>query len=349
MTSPFTPTVAALIEERIAWVDAEMEAALASASDLPLYRMARYHLGWLGPDLQPLDESARKRHSGKRLRGVLTILAGEAVGGSAARALPAGAAIELIHNFSLVHDDIEDNDAERRHRPTVWKLWGVAHAINVGSSMQAIVNAAALRVARHTNSEAVVGVFDALTGAIIQMTEGQYLDMAAQDAQEMTLAEYFRMTGGKTAALVEAALKVGAMLGTEDRRRIERLAEFGRHFGLAFQARDDFLGIWGEPALTGKPVGSDILRGKRSLPVVHSLEQLRPATAEGKDLRRALRARDVPAVLAALEQAGTRAFVESVVDEHTREALAGLAGAAPADPYGAAIGAIAEYALGRES
>src|SRR4051794_39047109 len=196
MSSPFTPAIAAVIDERIGWVDAEMEATLGSAGVLPLYEMARYHLGWRDEALHTVDEAARRRHGGKRLRGVLCLLACEAVGGSGLDAAPAGAAIELIHNFSLVHDDIEDSDEERRHRPTVWKLWGVPHAINVGSSMQAMVNVAALRLSAHFPPAAALATLDTLTRAIVRMTEGQYLDMAAQDAREMSLDDYFRMTGG---------------------------------------------------------------------------------------------------------------------------------------------------------
>jgi geranylgeranyl diphosphate synthase type I len=346
--SAISPASAALIEERIAWLDAEMEAALASASpDLDLYRWARYHLGWLDQELVPMSQADRRRHGGKRLRGVLTVLACEAVGGAGRPAAPAGAAIEFIHNFSLVHDDVEDNDEERRHRPTVWKLWGIPHAINVGSNMQAMVDASVLRLARDHPAEAVVRVFEVITRAIILMTEGQYLDMAAQDAEAMSEEAYFRMTGGKTAALVEAALRSGALLGTGDEGRVEALAHFGRSFGLAFQCRDDYLGVWGEPALTGKPVGSDILQGKRSLPVVHALaEATGPA---GQRLRGALAARDVDAVLGVLDELRTADWVRARVEEHTGAALDALRGASVEGPHGEAIGEIARYALGRES
>jgi geranylgeranyl diphosphate synthase type I len=349
MRSPITPAVAARIDERVGWLDDEIEAALAAGADLPLYRMACYHLGWRDERLEPVDEAARRRHGGKRLRGVLCLLACEAVGGEGRRAAPAGAAVELIHNFSLVHDDIEDGDAERRHRPTVWKLWGVPHAINVGSSMQAMVNVAALRLAREFPADTTLAALETLTSAIVQMTEGQYLDMAAQDARELSLDGYFQMTGGKTAALVEAALRVGARLGTADPQRIDWLAGFGLAFGLAFQARDDYLGIWGEPARTGKPVGSDILQGKRSLPVVHGLARAAAGSPEGQQLRVALRERDVIAVLAALEQTGTRDFVRTSVDHHTQAALRALAAAQVTGPSAEAIRAIAEFALGRES
>lgn len=339
-----------LIDERISWLDREMEAALASASpDLDLYRWARYHLGWLDESLERLGDAERRRHGGKRLRGVLTILSCDAVGGGGEAAVAAGAAIEFIHNFSLVHDDVEDNDEERRHRPTVWKLWGVPQAINVGSSMQAMVDVAVLRLSTHHSPEKVVRALQVVTGAIVLMTEGQYLDMAAQDAAELSLADYYRMTGGKTAALIEAGLRAGALLGTADEARIEAMAEFGRHFGLAFQCRDDFLGIWGEPAVTGKPVGSDIIQGKRSLPVVHALVTARPNSADGRRLREALAARDVPGALGVFETIGTAGFCTARVTEHTSAALAALDRAGVSGVYGDAVREIAGYALGRES
>jgi geranylgeranyl diphosphate synthase type I len=348
--SVISPQSAALIDERIRWLDAEMEAALGSASpDLDLYRWARYHLGWYDEGLTPMSDAERRKHGGKRLRGVLTVLAAEAMGGAGRAAAPAGAAIEFIHNFSLVHDDVEDNDAERRHRPTVWKLWGVPHAINVGSNLQAMVDVSVLRLAAHFPAEAVVRAFGVITQAVVLMTEGQFLDMSAEDAREMSLDEYFRMTGGKTAALIEGALRLGALLGTDDEGRVASLAAFGRSFGLAFQCRDDYLGIWGEPGVTGKPVGSDILQGKRSLPVVHALVTAPAGTMQGGRLREALAERDVDAVLDLLDALETADFVHARVEEHTAAALDALAKARPRSPYGEAIHDIARYALGRES
>lgn len=348
--SSFSAQSAHLIDERIPWLDAEMEAALSSASqDLTLYDWARYHLGWHDEALRPMSEAERRKHGGKRLRGVLAVLAAEAMGAPGRSAAAAGAAIEFIHNFSLVHDDVEDNDAERRHRPTVWKLWGVPHAINVGSNMQAMVDVAVLRLAHDHPAESVVQALRVITRAVVLMTEGQFLDMAAEDAQEMSLESYFRMTGGKTAALIEGALRLGALLGTQDEARVESMAAFGRGFGLAFQSRDDYLGIWGDPVKTGKPVGSDILQGKRSLPVVHALAAAPAGSPQGDRLRAALRDRDVPAVLEILEALGTAAWVNARVEEHTTAALDALHRAAPASPYGEAIRQIAEYALGRDS
>ncbi|MFN3650184.1 MAG: polyprenyl synthetase family protein [Armatimonadota bacterium] len=341
---------AALIDQRVPWLDAEIEATLASASpDLELYQWIRYHLGWLDEVLQPLSESERRRHGGKRLRGVLTILACEAVGGNGPSAAAAGAAIELVHNFSLVHDDVEDNDESRRHRPTVWKLWGIPQAINTGSNMQALVDSALLRLTAHYGPERVVQALHAANQAVLLMTEGQFLDMAAEDTHGISLERYFRMTGGKTAALLEGALRVGAMLGTDETERVEALARFGYSFGLAFQCRDDFLGIWGDPALTGKPVASDLIQGKRSLPVVDALTAAPEQTPEGQRLRTALRERDVETTLSLMESLGTQASVAERVREHTDAALSSLERARPEGAYGDAIRDIARYALGRQS
>jgi geranylgeranyl diphosphate synthase, type I len=349
--SKLSADVNALVVERVQWLDEEMEGALQSGSaDLALYQWARYHLGWCDARRNPLSDPDRRRFGGKRLRGVLTILAAEACGGDGRSAAAAGAAVELIHNFSLVHDDVEDNDAERRHRPTVWKLWGVPQAINLGSNMQALVNAAVLRLAARGEPPAtVVRLLEVVTGAILQMTEGQYLDMAAEDRAGMDLDDYFRMTGGKTAALVEAALRGGALLGTREEEGVEALAEFGREFGLAFQCRDDYLGIWGEPARTGKPVGSDLARGKRSLPVVHALTAAPAETPAGARLRLALAERDVAVALEVMARLETAAFVAEQVERHTTAALQALDRARPTEPAAGALREIAAYALGRES
>jgi geranylgeranyl diphosphate synthase type I len=351
--SAISPATSDLIDYRIAWLDQEMEASLASASgDLDLYHWERYHLGWRDEQLRPMTEAERRKHGGKRLRGVLTVLACEAAGGAGHDAAAGGAAIEFIHNFSLVHDDVEDKDEERRHRPTVWKLWGIPHAINVGSNMQAMVDVSILRLGAHYPAEKVVQAFQVITRAILLMTEGQYLDIAAEDAAEMSLAGYFRMIGGKTAALIEAALRLGALLGTADpdrQEKVDALARFGREFGLAFQCRDDYLGIWGNPGSTGKPVGSDLIQGKRSLPVVEALAAAPAGMDPGRRLRESLAARDVRAVLELMETLGTAERVKAHVERHIGQALAALEAAGVEGPPCEAIREIARYALGRES
>lgn len=335
-----------LIDERITWVDDELRALLPPASEEPaVYAMLRYHLGWTDAQGKAVSAASARRFGGKRLRGVLAILACEACGGAGPVAVPAGAAVELIHNFSLIHDDIEDEDEERRHRPTVWRRWGVPQAINAGSSMQALVHRAALGLAdRGAPLPAVLDVMRLLTDAILQMTEGQCMDMAFQDRADVDAASYFAMTERKTAALLAAAMESGARAAGAAGDRARLLARFGRAFGLAFQARDDYLGVWGDPAVTGKPVGSDIERGKRSLPVVLALRH----SADRASLLRRLEARDTAAVLAAMDTLGIRAQVEAAAGRLTSEALGYLEALGDAGEAGRALVSIARAALGRE-
>lgn len=338
-------TLERCIDERVEWVEAEMEAVL-NRGCTDLYRMARYHLGWCDATFAPLGRAERRRYGGKRLRVVLCILSCEAVGGDRRQAVPAAAAIEFIHNFSLIHDDVEDQDAERRHRPTVWALWGVPQAVNAGSNMQALVTLAGLRLAdRGVPAATVVEAIRTLTQAMIAMTEGQYLDIGFQDRWDISVTDYLRMATGKTAALASAMMRLGALLGTSDAARINALADFGRAFGLAFQARDDYLGIWGDSAVTGKPVGSDILRGKRSLPIVYGVCH----PDHGAALRERLAARDVPGVMTLLEASGARVFVEETAARQTEEALTALERSQALPPARDALRAIADQALGRHA
>ena len=334
-----------LIDERIAWVDDELRALLRPAAEEPaVYAMLRYHLGWTDAAGEAVSAAKARRFGGKRLRGVLAILACEACGGAGPVAVPAGGAVELIHNFSLIHDDIEDEDEERRHRPTVWRLWGVPQAINAGSLMQALVNRAALGLSeRGAPLPAVLDAMRLLTDTIILMTEGQCLDLTFQDRADVDAAGYFAMTERKTAALLAAAMESGARVAGAAGERARLLARFGRAFGLAFQARDDYLGVWGDPAVTGKPVGSDIERGKRSLPVVLALSH----SPDPARLLCQLKARDTAAVLAAMDTFGVRAEVEATVGRLTADALGYLEALGDAGDAGRALVSIARAALGR--
>jgi geranylgeranyl diphosphate synthase type I len=336
----------AYVEERLAWLEEEMEAVLGERPDrFTLYAMLRYHLGWLDETSSPTSPSERRRLGGKKLRGLLCLVSCEAAGGDVRRALPAAAAVELIHNFSLIHDDVEDQDTERRHRPTVWVRWGVAHAVNAGSNMQALVNRAGLRLfGAGVAAPRVLKALDCLTAAMLAMTEGQYRDIQSQDAWDTSIDDYLAMASGKTAALMEAAARLGALVQTESSGPVDALSRFGRAFGLAFQARDDYLGIWGERDATGKPVGSDIAKGKRSLPIVYAL-----SLPDGALLRPRLERRDVPGVMAHLEAAGARPYVAATVAQFTRDALSALECADLAPGACRILRAIATQSLGRES
>lgn len=306
-----------------AGVDAVL-AELLSERRLPdgLRGMMAYHLGWVDEDLHGLPVRQRRRYGGKKMRAVLCALACEAAGGESGTAFPAAAAVELVQNFSLVHDDIEDGDRERRHRPTVWVRWGVPQAINTGSAMQALVNGAVLRTP--APAETVLDVLRALTAAMIEMTEGQHLDIAFQDRTDVSVAEYEDMASRKTGALMEAAAYTGARLAIDDAARLAAWRRFGRTFGQAFQARDDLLGVTGVPSVTGKPVGNDIRARKKALPLLHALAHATPGDRVllGRAFtNHAVTDEDVCRVTEVMERSGALDATRESVERATRMAL----------------------------
>ncbi|MEZ4554797.1 MAG: polyprenyl synthetase family protein [Dehalococcoidia bacterium] len=227
----------------------------------------RYHLGWEDAAGRPLDGA-----SGKLLRPSALLLATELVGGSIEEALPAAAAVELVHNFSLLHDDVEDRSERRHGRPALWTFAGVPQAINTGDGMYTLA-----RLAMHRLLEAgleerrVLESMRELDEACLRLVEGQYLDISFEDRNDVTRAEYLAMTAGKTAAMFSAPFAIGALLGGASGDLVTAFREFGYHVGLAFQAMDDILGIWGEPEVTGKPVGDDLASRKMTYPVIAAM------------------------------------------------------------------------------
>lgn len=252
-------------------INTEMKQIMApSNSDIdPFWGMMHFHLGWLDEELSPTTASL-----GKQLRPLFTVLACEAFGGNPALALPAAAAIELTHNFTLIHDDIEDNSATRRGRKTVWRLWGAPQAINAGDAMFTIARNALLRLRRHNiSAETILTAMEKYDETIMALCRGQYLDMSFEQTMTVTLDAYLEMIAGKTAALLACAGYLGALIATDDARQAEKFWEFGHALGLAFQMQDDLLGIWGDAAMVGKPSGDDLRQRKKSLPVIFALNQ----------------------------------------------------------------------------
>jgi len=298
-------------------LETEMRELLANQESAvkTLYGMLQYHMGWV-------DETLRAQNfpAGKRLRPMLCLLACAELGGDPVQALPAAAAIELLHNFSLIHDDIEDGDETRRHRPTVWKIWGVPQGINAGDSMFALAFAAMQRLERRSVSASLtLAALNLFTDTCLALTEGQYLDLSFEQRLEVTVDEYMRMIQGKTAALVGASVAIGALIGGATPEQDASLQEFGQALGLAFQIQDDILGIWGDPAETGKAAGNDILRRKKSLPMLHALTHPRVGEQFETLLSENLGPEQLPQALALLEQAGTRQFAEEkMVAQHDR-------------------------------
>jgi len=211
------------------------------------YELLAYHMGWSD---QCLDPNPGPR--GKRFRPLLCLLSCEAVGGDWRRALPVGAAIEFLHNFSLIHDDIEDRDESRHHRPALWKLCGEPLAINAGDAMLALSGLAALSV---PELPVIAAEFQETA---LALTEGQYLDMSFEDLSHVNPDQYFQMIGLKTGALITYACQAGGRLGGGSTQQIEALHSFGRNFGLAFQVFDDIRGIWAPSEQTGKAEAKDI-------------------------------------------------------------------------------------------
>lgn len=248
-----------------------MQAVVASGEGLlgSLYGMLRYHMGWADEQFRPVHVPV-----GKRLRPVFCLLVCEACGGDWEHALPAAAAVELTHNFSLIHDDIEDGDRTRRGRPTVWALWGIPQGLNAGDTLFVLAHLALLRLAdREVPPERVVEAVRILDRACLYLTEGQHLDLLFEEMPGVTVDQYLRMVEGKTGALLSAACELGALVADTPPPVREQMARFGHHLGIAFQIRDDYLGIWGDPQRTGKPIGSDLRRGKKTYPIVYAMER----------------------------------------------------------------------------
>lgn len=291
----------------------------------PYYGMMHYHLGWVDEELQPLQTN-----SGKRLRPLLCLLACQALGGQLQHALPAASAVELIHNFSLVHDDIQDGSHIRRGRHAVWDVWGMPHGINVGDGLFVLARLALHRLDRHgVPSSRQQAAALALDRACLALCEGQYFDLAFEARPDIDLDRYMWMIRHKTAALLAAAAQLGAIVATDNTEQISRYHHFGESLGMAFQIQDDILGTWGDEQATGKSAATDIRDKKKTLLVVYTLDQAR-------DRRAAQRLTDLYAqpgpldesavqlVQALFEEVGVHQYAEEMAEEYYRAALQSL-------------------------
>lgn len=251
-------------------VEAAMRDLIPPLSAHPsFYHQLHYHLGW-----SDLEGNALSLPGGKRVRAALCLMACETLGGTQAQGLPAAAAVELLHEFSLIHDDIQDQDRARRHRPTLWTLVGEAQAINAGDGLFALAQQALLSsTSEGIAAEKVLHAQRRFNETAVALCIGQHLDMSFETRAVIAPEEYLEMIRGKTATLLAFACEVGALLAGAEAESIRALHEMGEALGLAFQMRDDLLGLWGDPELTGKPVGADIRARKKSLPVAYALSQ----------------------------------------------------------------------------
>lgn len=303
------------------------------------YQILAYHLGWEG-------ENAGPGTRGKRIRPQLVLLTCSAAGGDWRKALPAAAAVELVHNFSLIHDDIQDNSPMRRGRETVWKRWGIPQAINAGDAMFTLAHLSVLRMEDLNTSELANQAAKTLQLACLDLTKGQYLDLCYESKSNLTIDEYWQMVGGKTASLLGACTELGAIAAEASQDRREKFRDFGYFLGLAFQAQDDLLGIWGDAALTGKSNESDLITGKKSLPVLYGLAQFGPFAerwATGS-----IQTNEIASLAEQLEAEGARIYTQEAANQMTEKSLNSLDLAHPQGSPGEKLKNLASNLLNRK-
>ena len=283
-------------------------------------QMLEYAMGW--SDIHGNPESTSK---GKALRPTLCLLASQATGEPIIQALPAAISLELIHNSSIIHDDIQDLDETRRHRPTLWKVWGKSKSLVVGDILKIIADITLWNLPNNTQTFVQVQhAIKLITQAYLEMVEGQFLDISFEGRLDINLEEYLRMIGKKTSALIRCSLHVGALLGTNDQKIVQSFRKYGESLGLLFQIRDDILGVSGDTKFTGKPVGADIRRKKNTLPVIFAMEQVK-----GKDiqtLRNIYRNPDVTenevhTALDIIEKVGAIKYANDLAQKHEKIAI----------------------------
>ncbi|MBE2221269.1 MAG: polyprenyl synthetase family protein [Anaerolineae bacterium] len=306
------------------------------------YGMMHYHMGWVDADMQPISI-----YAGKQIRPLMCMLACAAAGGDWQQAIPAAAAIEILHNFSLIHDDIEDNSPTRRNRETVWKLWGIPQAINAGDAMFAIAHLALNRlIERGVSADIVVQSLRRFDETCVRLTQGQQADMDFETRAQVSTDEYIDMITGKTAVLVSLSMELGALIAGADPATVKNYAQFGLDLGLAFQVIDDILGIWGDEAIIGKSASTDITTKKKTLPVLYGLAQSQElqtlyATAEPNQAF-------VQQVVTLLGENGADTYAKEKATSYSHSALQNIEGANPQGKAGQALYQLTDMLLKRD-
>jgi geranylgeranyl diphosphate synthase, type I len=325
-------------------IEEDLHRVLLSPADYPpqYYRMLHYHMGWIDDDGHGI-----KAETGKRIRPMLALIAAEAVGSDAAAARPAAAAVELIHNFSLLHDDIQDGSPLRRGRKTAWRVWGKEQSINAGDAMFALAYLAIPRLAADGADPAILHQLTCILGeTCVELTRGQHLDMLFETQDRVSTDDYLSMIAGKTAALIAASAEMGALSAGADEDQRMHYREFGRNLGLAFQVLDDVLDIWGDPNLTGKKGAVDIYDRKKSLPVLYGLARS-PELNDLYNERGKMNKTKVKQAITLLDKVGARSYAEGLARQYSDATLAELEAASPSGKAGEALYEIVDYLLKR--
>ncbi|MEU3789272.1 family 2 encapsulin nanocompartment cargo protein polyprenyl transferase [Streptomyces fructofermentans] len=331
---------AAILDGARTTVDPELRRAVES---LPgsMRRVALYHFGWEHADGTPAAGNA-----GKAVRPALVLAAVRALGGREASAARVAAAVELVHNFTLLHDDVMDRDTTRRHRPTAWAVFGDAAAVLAGDSLQALAH----RLLADDPHPAAPAAAARLAACVVELCEGQHVDTALESRgpEDVTLDEVLTMAEAKTGALLGCACAIGGLYAGAGAEDVDALDAFGREAGLAFQLIDDVIGIWGDPGRTGKPAGADLMARKKSLPVVAALTSGTPAAAELAELYRLpYRDGDLEATVLAVERAGGRDWAQVQAADRMARALHHLSRAVPDPEAAGGLLSLAEFVTRR--
>jgi geranylgeranyl diphosphate synthase type I len=326
-------------------IEEDLRAVLTPPAGSPpqFYRILHYHMGWVDQ-----AGSAAGSIGGKRLRPALCLLVAKAAGGQTNYARPAAAAVELLHNFSLLHDDIQDQSPTRHNRDTVWRIWGNQQAINSGDSLFALAHLAIPRLApAGLLPEVQAHMLTILDETSLDLTRGQHLDISFETRDAVSVEEYLDMIRGKTAALIGAAAELGALAAGANADMQVHYREFGRNLGIAFQILDDVLDIWGAPELTGKQAAVDIYQRKKSLPVLFGLEksqELRERYAAPHDFS----ADDVGEIIKALENTGARQYARQQAQRFSDLTMQHLEAVEPDGAPGSVLVELVDQLLHRE-
>jgi geranylgeranyl diphosphate synthase type I len=326
-------------------IENEMRSVLDNAENnfAEFYGMMHYHLGWVDREFQPATVKA-----GKRIRPLLCLLVTMAGGSDWRKAVPGAAGVELLHNFTLIHDDIQDASPTRRGRPTLWQTWGANLAINSGDAMFALAHISLARLIEYgVPAETIVRSIRRMDETCVTLTKGQHQDMSFENQQTVTVDEYLEMIDGKTAALLSYSTELGALVAGCDEATTNHYANFGQDLGLAFQVRDDILGIWGDESVIGKSAATDIVTRKKSLPVLYGLSksaELRHLYWEsGQDTA------FVKRVIQILDDVGAREYAMGYEEKHARSAVEHLSAAAGQSEGLEALSQLSELLLNRKA
>ena len=288
------------------------------------YDVLRYNMGWVDADANPIAT-----RTGKALRPTLCLLICEAVGGDPALAIPGAVSVEFIHNFSLIHDDIQDRDETRHNRKTLWAVWGDPKALVAGNVLRVVADECLHQLLDSgLDYDRALAAGTLLTEAYLEMIEGQYLDLQFEGRHDISMSDYLNMISRKTGALIRCSLNLGAVVGAQEQGVGDAFKESGRAMGYVFQIIDDVLGVWGNEETTGKPVGADIRRKKNSYPVVYTM-----GTANDKDQKMLnkiyekdeLDDSDVDSVLAVMDRLDVKNQAQQEAEKYANVALECLA------------------------